>query len=235
MIIKIAICEDEPDICNFFASKIRDTFLLAKQTIILDIFFDSEVLLQAALRKQYHVYFLDIDMPQRNGINTAQELKKMQRHPLILFLSNREYLVYQSFSAAPLRFIRKSHFDEEISEAVQAILSETTKQKVLTVEINRALVTIPVENILYIESMKRIQIIHTTTSTHELYDKMENFEQELSGCGFLRVHKSFLVNYQYIFSIESNCILLTDNTKIPLSKHRAAETKAAYRRLLERI
>ena len=231
---KIAVCEDEREPCLYFGEKIEQAFRNRKCQVKMDLFCQPGKLLEQSRYNRWNVCFLDIEMPGIDGISLARELKQRDSYMDILFLSNREELVFQSLTVSPLRFIRKNCFAAEIYEAVDAILKIHRERQVLSLEIGGKLFSLPVNSVFYIESLGRMQIVHTEKENYEVYRKIGDFEQFLSQYGFLRTHKSYLVNYQYIYSIEQKSVFLDDGTEIPLSKHRISEIKQEYRRLIQR-
>ena len=80
--------------------------------------------------------------------------------------------------------------------------------------------------------MNKMKILVFSDSHGRLGPMVDAVEQELSGCGFLRIHKSYLVNCKYIYAIEKGQCILDDGTKILLSRHRAEEVKAAFKNYL---
>ena len=234
--LKIAICDDDIAAVRLHREITEDCLRQCGSTGEIEEYITSDNLLYDITEDHffYDLILLDIEMPGIDGISLARELKQRDSYMDILFLSNREELVFQSLTVSPLRFIRKNCFAAEIYEAVDAILKIHRERQVLSLEIGGKLFSLPVNSVFYIESLGRMQIVHTEKENYEVYRKIGDFEQFLSQYGFLRTHKSYLVNYQYIYSIEQKSVFLDDGTEIPLSKHRISEIKQEYRRLIQR-
>jgi len=64
---------------------------------------------------------------------------------------------------------------------------------------------------------------------------MKEYENRLRNSGFIRIHKSYLVNYRYIYSIEINDVRLTCGKILPLSRNRVDEVKKKLRECLINI
>ena len=68
----------------------------------------------------------------------------------------------------------------------------------------------------------------TTTEKHVFRYKLADFEEILADRGFLQPHRSYLVNYRYIFSIQKDHLLLDNHEKIPLSRKRVDMIKQQF-------
>lgn len=101
---------------------------------------------------------------------------------------------------------------------------------------SRGSLAVGVSEIVYIESMKKIQLVHLaeTEEPFEASSSLETFAQMLSGQGFLQPHKSFLVNYLYIRHIGDNEIALTTGDTVPVSRRRLAALREEYMQLMQK-
>ena len=101
---------------------------------------------------------------------------------------------------------------------------------------SRGSLAVGVSEIVYIESMKKIQLVHLaeTEEPFEASSSLEKFAQMLRGQGFLQPHKSFLVNYLYIRHIGDNEITLTTGDIAPVSRRRLAALREEYMQLMQK-
>ena len=76
--------------------------------------------------------------------------------------------------------------------------------------------TVNVDDICYIESYNRHLSVHTVNQTVEVVGKLDEIMFCLSG-DFIRIHKSFAVNMNYIFKIDGNGVTLNSGDVIPIS------------------
>lgn len=231
MPINIALCEDEFEICNYFKSQLEKAFFKYKMSVKIFPYQDPVSLLHAISEINFQIYFLDIDLPNLDGITLGTQIRQMTSpSTCILFLSNKEDMVFRSFSVQPLRFIRKDHFFAEIDESITAILNfrKNHQPATFTIETDGKLLSLSIPSIQYIESYGRNQLIHYDTHIYKTNSKLCDMEHTLEQYGFLKIHKSYLVNYRFIFSIEKNCIILDNHQTLPLSKYRVNEVKKLY-------
>lgn len=232
--IRIAICDDEKDILKELDRKISDAFLAEEVSIEITLFEQTEQLWIAWKKSPFDVLFLDIEMPGMDGIEFGRFLQAQNLYPCILYVSGREDRVYDAFSAAPLRFLRKNYLEEELGEAVQAILHHLSRnqQRQLVLQDKGSIITIRVNDILYVECLAKKQYIATVSRLYEVKYTLAKLGEKLENCGFLQPHKGYMVNFRFISEIESTSIRLKNGTSIPLSRHRRNEVKQQYLRLV---
>lgn len=94
------------------------------------------------------------------------------------------------------------------------------------------LISLPYNKIKYIEAYGHEVVIHTTDTDIRTTRSLSETEKALSSYGFIRVHKSFIVNTRSIFSVERNNIILTDNSSLAVSRAKTEEIKQAKGELL---
>ena len=82
--------------------------------------------------------------------------------------------------------------------------------------------------IIYIETMGHRNIVHLKDQDFHIYEKLDTFEQLLRAYGFLRVHKSYLVNMQHIRNINSYVMTLDNGVELSVPKARYKEVKREY-------
>lgn len=232
--LRIAVCDDEEHLLREFCPCIEKTFLAYDSPALVKGFSSSSEFWQAQLCCSFDMVFLDIDMPEIDGISLGKKLQKSAPDTTILFLSGHEEKVFETFAVSPLRFIRKSHFFDEIEEAVSAFLSLQKKavKQSLVVSAQGSLISVPVDEILYVECWAKIQNIVTVSRNIEIRSTLKELNSKLDGLGFLQPHKGYLVNYRYISSIREGELVLKNNSRIPISKYRYKDLKKEYLRMV---
>lgn len=221
----IFICDDDRIFADKFAELVKEE--LHKHQIDTDIhtFLSASALTDAFQKKQpCDILFLDIDMPETNGIDLAVSLKAYEIKPYLIFVSTVESLVYQTFKVNPFWFIRKRFCESELPEVITALLADMRIHLLETITLNCAhsIYTLHPLSICYVECQNKILHIHYANPVQNISIPytLSSLEKELLPYGFLRVHKGFLVNYRYIFTINRQDIQLDNGEHTPVSKHR---------------
>lgn len=217
--INIAVCDDEvkvlDDICRRISKEFSET---ACHTEIFSTANAFEVL-EYIKGSKVDVLFLDIDMPNLNGMDIAQTLIDNNIDTLLIFVTSHDALVYKSFKYHPFGFIRKSHFDEEIAAVVRSIVDELRrKNEFFTFKTNEGFFKVLFSDIIYFESESNYINLHCTDKIYRFRGTISSLESELAAIGFVRTHKGFLVNQQHIFAVKGNDIRLSDGEMLPIGR-----------------
>ena len=174
------------------------------------------------------VYFLDLDMGFA-GMQAAEMLKKRNPDTNIIFVSDREDLVFQAIRCHPFRYIRKCRLQEELEEAVQAVLWKLGKEeKKFEIILKDGKIQILNRQIIYIESDKHYVKIHSVNQQYKLRGKLSDYERRLKEYGFIRIHVSYLVNMRYIYKVGTTNLTLDDGRVLPISRAKLREVKPVY-------
>ena len=230
---RIAICDDEPAALAALARMLARELERAGLSVDVVPFSGAEALCEAMRETPFDALFLDIDMPDTDGIALADGLRARGDVTPIAFLSAREDRVFETFRAAPLRFVRKSHVQSDLPEAVRAIAAQLraaasrVRLPLLTPE---GIARVPVDEIMWAESFGKRQTLVLTTGSLEVRHTLRELCEKLEPHGFLQVHRCYVVSCRYIFSIEAGRLIMDDRREIPISRYRLAACKEAFRR-----
>ena len=201
---QIAICDDESRILNDIYTKIEKSF--QEQEIQGEYFCteDSKEMMEHLQTKSVDVLFLDIDMPYFSGMDIAAYVNENKLHTILVFVTSQDALVYKTFAYRPFGFIRKAYIDEELKELTQRIKKELNDRKQdLVISKGQELIRILIHDIFYIEAEGNYLNVYTSNDTIRIRETMTNMEKELCGKGFIRCHKGYLINAEYMEKLRS--------------------------------
>ena len=249
-LVRAALCEDEEYVRDLLARSLRMEFVSYGIGLEVDCFATGDELLAAVQQgARYRIYFLDIEMPGTNGIDICRQLRAglpatestaavpAAPDAIVVFVSNKEELVFQSLEVQPFRFMRKSHYVQEQSSVVRAIVAELERQRghIITVTDSSTKQTyrVDADQTLYVEVLGKRCQIHTTTGMLDIKCRLSDVEELLAGHGFLKPHRSYLVNSQHVFSMGKTSLTLIDKTEIPISRNRVAEVREEFLELMQ--
>lgn len=228
-----AICEDERDCLSYLAVQIIEAFKGCGESIKLDQYSEGRNLIDAVMQgKSYDVLFLDIVMPDMDGFEICRKIRTWESDTLVVFISSNEELVFQSFEVQPFTFLRKNKIHTEIvvtAKEIQRKLKQKNIDKVTIVEERSGkLHILPVKDTLYVEAQLRCCRIRLKEEELIVRSHFSSLEKQLNPCGFIKVHRSYLVNYRYIYRIENQEILLDGGIRLPISRGRIGDVKMEF-------
>lgn len=179
-------------------------------------------------------------MPDMNGLELGERLrqKKQTQDTELIYVSGREDKVFDSLKLAPVAFIRKAHFLEDMPAAADLFLQKKKKtREMLTIQENQTYVSIPLDDILYIEGEHNYQNVHymqdDLRKQIRIRKSMQELEATLSPYDFIRIHKGYLVNSAWI-SLIADDVVLRDNEHLPMSRRSVSHIRTAYMNYIEK-
>lgn len=233
--MRAAICDDESTMLDYLYEHISKEFKQQNADAQIEKFISGKDFLSSHKSKPYDVAFLDIDMPEINGFEIAEQINNIAE-TLIVFVTLHDELVFSSLKFRPFRFIRKEYLDKELPETLESIIIEIAKKKSgvkFALQTKSGETSVNLNNIIYIEIYGHwLRVCLKNGETLECYGSLSNFEKQLDEYDFVRTHKSFLINSKYIFSIEKNQVVLDDKTVIPLSRYKVDAVKDKFKKLI---
>lgn len=238
--IRAAICDDEKMATDIMSSAIMACFQGNGVELKLDKF-NSQLELEKKIKADesyYQLIFLDIDMPKIDGISLAKRLRSLIKDTPIIFVSNREDKVFDTFSVQPFGFIRKSKFLEDVNPVIKMFISTVfdsdRKNTCINFKTANGIVRVNVRKILYVGCIKDYQYVYVDGEKEPLKIRlrMSALEESLGVYGFIRVHQGYILNYRYIKRIGTDDIELNDGQTIPLSRRKKQDVILKYMRLV---
>lgn len=179
------------------------------------------------------VILLDIDMPAMTGMEVAERLKCLSKNPLLVFVTNHDELVYESFQYHPFGFIRKQFLEQELGKVLIDCQRELAqKARHFNFRTAEGEVCLPLSELLYFESIGNYVKIYTDTEEYRVRSTLAAMENTLSTQGFLRLHKGFLVNQTAIRLFGTENVELMNGRILPVGKVYGESAKQQFMRYL---
>lgn len=245
--LRIAIVDDNTAFISSLKEMVSAQFDKYNMMYSIETFSDSVLFQGACLAEEFQLIFLDIDMPQLSGIQIASMLRKYGKHSALVFVSAYENFVFESIHYKPFRFIRKDFVRDEIAEAVKSYCEELSEQQEyleFDTESGR-IIKILSSKIAYFYSLRHDLYIYTNTKrsirlAYRHYT-IEELEHKMSAFGFLRIERSYLLNFRYIYQIGyPKTTLISDvsvkeHDELPVSRRRYSSIRKQYQVLLREV
>jgi len=183
-------------------------------------------------QEKIDVIFLDINMPQMTGFSFIENLSNK---PLIVFTTAyREYAV-KSFELSVLDYLVKpipfNRFLKTMNKVYQQVYmnnvsGDTNLQQEphIFLKVNKKLIKINLNDILFIESLKDYIKVITTVGDYVVHKSLTAITEELPQSSFIRIHRSYTISINKIIALEGNTIEIS-NKKIPIGRNYLKKTK----------
>lgn len=178
----------------------------------------------------FDILLLDIDLPDKSGIDFANDYIKIYPNTKIIFISSHDELVFDSFKVHPYNFIRKENIDIELNDTLLELLDLLKMHKKEIVLNNKDNTTIIQQSdIIYIESFKHYCYIYTkrTTDPYKIRTNMRQILEDLNFC-FYRINRSYIINLNEIKQIKNGRVILKNNMEVTLQRGQIKKFQNTY-------
>lgn len=231
--IHVAICDDDAREAEMTGRIVESCFREKEMVCRSSIFYDSKNLFyEVEEGAHYDILLLDIEMPDLNGIELTDRIRKYLPDAITIFLTSYEQYVYKSFVVQPYRFIPKKDAGEMLPVAVKDALALAfgREGKYYVAENQRVLEKIPLRSITYIWHREKYAYIEKSNKEHTKVRKtLKQVYKELPEEDFVWVDRGCIVNLAQIQKITGEGIILTDGTCLGVGRERITELKDRLR------
>lgn len=221
----IALCDDNPYdlkiLLDYLAELRRDHCPV--ETIALHD--GNELVKLHEDGRKFDLIVLDMCMRPLNGIDTAARIRGYDDAVPILIVTGTEEFAVQGYTIHARRYLLKPVSREEFLSEVRQALQRAPHQAqgYFTFTSENGVTRVKTSEILYFESDVRTITLVCRQGRYSFTGKISEIARQMQARGFLRPHKSYVVNMDGIRNIFKESITLDNGIQIPLSKHKARE------------
>jgi len=183
--------------------------------------FASVMALLEAYDYSFDLICMDIDMPQMDGLSTAQEIRSRDNDVLIIFVTNLAQLAIRGYEVRALDFLVKPvnyySFVMKLQDAIQLALRR--KQRNIVLNTGEGIQVIPSNELYFAEVRGHYLFYHTKTGTVRQKAPLWELEEKLRGLSFKRCNQSYLINLRHVSAVNKDDILVGGEW-IRISRHK---------------
>lgn len=235
--LRIIICDDKPDVLEKVSTIVINEFNAISRKVKIHTFTDP-FQISPTILSSCDIALLDIDFKNNgfNGVALAKNLRKYRSDTIIIFITNYIEYAPEGYEVHAFRYVLKRKLEADLPNYLRAAFSQIqTARESLKIQINGEIIDILLDNILYMEVEKHYVTIHcknytgkNTQKTYVVHTSLSQLEQQLENRGFLRIHKSFLVNMKYLTRFNCREAMLSNGTLLRVSEKNYANQKSKY-------
>lgn len=200
--INCIVLEDEKN-----AQKVLEYYISKTKFIHCLGFFESGLDIPISLIKKVDVIFLDIELPELNGLDF---LKTIENPPKVIVTTAYPNFAVDAFELAVLDYLIKPFSYERFVKGINRVREQLSKvsDEFIFVYADKTIHKLKVENILYIKSELDYVSVVTEKEQLLLLDSLNNWEEKMKSYDFLRVHRSYIVNTKRIHKIRASKVMI---------------------------
>jgi len=177
--------------------------------------------------KDIDLIFLDVEMPEMTGIEFIQHFPNLPR--VIIVSAQEKYAInaieydVTDYILKPVNYARFVKAVERVKLSMDKDLATESNENdsLLIKETNSSYKRIKFEDILWVEALENYIMVVTAKTKYTIHFTMKSFENKLPANNFMRIHRSYIINYKKIDAIEDNEVIIIKNKtkkKFPIAK-----------------
>ena len=233
--IRILLCDDDPAFLESLYAEVTGLLQNREEKAKVHKFHSMEAISDQML-SSCDLIFLDVDYQGQNytGMDIARRLRKFRKDAVIIFVTNFIEYAPEGYEVQAFRYILKRNLHEELGPYLdQAIAQLSASRETVKIQANGEYMDLPIEDVLYMEVVQHHVTVHVRREragekTYEIYASLTELEDRLADRGFLRIHKSFLVNMRRLAKFQSKAAILDNGSTLRVSEKAYAENKKKY-------
>ena len=236
--LRIAVVDDDKDFVSMYSDMILRLFNNNNVDLNIRTCNCGNSFIRDLAKIKYDLVFMDIDMPDISGIDIAATLRKYDQDSDIIFVSAHPHFVFEAIRFTPYRFIRKTSLNTDTIEAIQSYCNRTqNKYKLFPLNMqNCKVVNERIKDIRYFFAIRHdIYCVVGDDKNGKCLSRkysLTELQKTIGPFGFIRVHKTYLVNFRCIKTINAKSIALKNDTEIPISRGKMIEIQNDFMHFL---
>ena len=223
---KIAICDDNLFFIKQLRAMLEEKIRSDDQIEIYEYHSGEQLLME--MDHFFDVIFMDVVLPKRDGMSIAEELYRMNPLILLIYCSGTILPTTEAFQVQPYRYLLKQDMNKSWNQNIDDILQEMKlrNRKILKVMCEKEEKWIHSDNLLYVMTEGKYSKItfyenegnKPNIKTITVRENIREIEREMDQESCYRVHRSVIVQFNYIVQIKNNILTMEDGQEIQISR-----------------
>jgi DNA-binding LytR/AlgR family response regulator len=191
-------------------------------------------------QRRYDVVFLDVRMPELNGIELGNVLRRFAAPPAIVYVTAYEEYAVRAFDIGACDYLLKPVSRARLGTALERALDPLRTQEpgrppgddasdLIPVETAGRTRFISREQVLWAEAEGDYVRLHTAEGgAHLVRIPISHLEERWSGYGFIRIHRGYLVSFKHIteFSVTGSVhTVIVGGRSLPVSRRHVRDVR----------
>lgn len=240
--LKFAICDDNAEDLEKVNSLLnRYHRIHSGLDLCVDLFSSSMQLLSQLDKESYHIYLLDIQMPDKNGIELGMEIRQRDKKAAIAYLTHYPEYAIDSYEVQAFYYMLKPLEQKRFFQLLDRLVKYFEKEanEFFVIRTANGPVSLSVQSILYLQYHSHYITYYLENGTKVDSVVVRNsFDQTasplLSDNRFAKLSPSIIVNLMHVNRVEGKYFYLKDGTMLSVSRSYAESRKKFSEFLLKR-
>jgi len=226
--MKIAICEDKASdsakLCAYI-SNYCEQHCYDGQIVIFET---GEALLDAFSSGAFDLIFLDIIMPGISGMDAARKIRETDRDCSLVFITVSEDYALDGFLVNAKGYVVKPLKQDVMGSVMHTLRRDfESNSRLIEIPLSGESIMISISDLLYAEVYDKKAIFHMKRGKLTARLPLDELEARLGGIPFLRCHRSYIINMNYVDDMRDNDFLMRNGDIVPMRINGRKEVRMA--------
>ena len=226
--IRIAVVDDDREELQELCELLQFTSLELQEPYTIETFYSGSEFL-AQYRKQYELLCLDIDMPEKDGMAVAEEIRRRDSKVLIMFITHMAQMAIRGYEVQAVDFVLKPVNKYALLLKMQRIRKSLSQRKeaFFLVPDDGGVRKISSRELYYVEVSGHYLYYHAKSGVYKQKSPPRQIEEELTSLSFRKCNNCYLVNLRHVDEVKKDTVYV-GGTQIFLSRSRKKEFLEAF-------
>ncbi len=229
-VMRICLVDDDRSQLEYLYALLQNWSLKTNIEVLVSLYQSAEeMLFECGNSFPFDLVILDIQMDKMNGIQLSKRIREADNHVMIIFLSGIADYVYEGYEVQAYRYLLKPLKEEKLFEILE-YMEKITEKKEKYILYNKYGETekIMYDQIMYLESQGNSVVIHTMDKEYVYRKNLHMIEDDFLNNGFIKTHRSFIVNLLHIRKIQKENCVLASGDNLPISRRTYKQVNQAF-------
>ena len=228
--MRSAICDDEKAQRGLITKYLQEWARENGQILELTEFPDAESLLFCwEDEKRFDLLILDIEMGALSGMELAERIRRENEDIPILFITGYETYMAQGYEVSAIQYLLKPLSKEKLFTVLERLRRQQRPEEKLAFQTGEGVLLLTPSQIWFAEARGHQSLLSTAHESYQLRHSITELWKMLDGQkGFVRSHRSYLVNLRHISAITRTELVMDDFRRLPISRGAYRAVNAAF-------
>lgn len=207
--IQIAVVEDDPEYRRQLSDYLRQYEKESGEKFHITVFTDGDEIVEH-YKADYDIILMDVEMTFMDGMTAAEKIRDLDSEVVIIFITNMPQYAMKGYTVDALDYVLKPisyyAFSQRIDRALSRMKKRTTQYTIIPLK--GGIKKLDIAKITYIEVQDHNLVYHTKEQDFLTKGALSEVEEELREKHFFRCNKCYLVNLEYVETVQNNDVLV---------------------------
>lgn len=227
--IRIAILDDEKADLEKEEQITRQYFYNRQAESEIATYQSVEWFLLGLTEEQFDIYILDAEMPVKNGIEVANEIRKLYPEPVIIYVTNHLNYAVEAYEVNTYRYIAKDTMEKGLNAAYETLLPIllAKEERYYIVKKRSELEKIAYSDIFYVKKEGKCAVIVHRNGETSVRDSLSAVEKALGSREFIVADRGYLANIRHVMKMKSRELYMRNGNIITVGRERFKHVRKA--------